>query len=158
TIASSLRRFLPIDEKDKDRMFRSVRDVARAVFFGILVTALVQGLLAMLGFLVVDLPQPVMLGAVTFFASLIPGGPILVWAPAILYLFIKGVVWWKPVLLLVWSVGVVGTVDNFIRPIFISRNVELPMILVFFSVLGGLLAFGMIGLFLGPVILTIFVL
>ncbi|HLG18734.1 MAG TPA: AI-2E family transporter [Bdellovibrionota bacterium] len=157
-IVLSIRRFLPIDEEEKDRTFRAVRDVTRAVFYGILVTALVQGLLATIGFAVVGLSRAVMLGAMTFMVSLIPGGTMLVWGPAVVYLFATGAAWWKPILLLIWSVGVVSTADNFIRPIFISRSVELPVILVFFGVLGGLLAFGLIGLFLGPVVLTVFLL
>jgi predicted PurR-regulated permease PerM len=151
-------RFLPLAEKDRDKMFRSIRDVTRAVFFGVLVTALVQGGLSIIGFAVTGVPHALVLGAVTFFVSLIPGGPMLIWLPAACYLFYIDVPLWRPIALLVWGAGVVSTADNFIRPIFIGRSVELPMILIFFGVLGGLMAFGIIGLFLGPVILTVFLL
>ena len=148
-------RWLPLSAKDKQEVFVELRNVTRAVFFGVVFTALVQGTLGGLGFLFVGLPSPIVFGALMFVAAFVPGGTAIVWAPAVLWLFATGHPA-KAIVLLVWGAGVVSTVDNFIRPLFIGRGVRMSMSLVFFGTLGGMIAFGLVGLFVGPLVITLF--
>jgi predicted PurR-regulated permease PerM len=126
----------------------------RAVVYGVLGTAMLQGVLAGLGFMVAGVPGAVLLGFLTFVLAVIPGGPILVAAPAIFWLYHRGSVAWA-VSLLVWVV-IVGNLDSVVRPLLISRGGgTTPLILVVLGVLGGAMAFGLIGLFLGPTLLAV---
>lgn len=125
-----------------------------AVVFGIVLTALAQGVLAGLGYWVAGVPTPVMWGAITALISLIPFAGPIVWASLSAGLFINGETT-AAVGLFLWGALVVSWVDNLIRPIVISGPTRIPFLLVFLGVLGGVNAFGLIGLFLGPVILAI---
>ncbi len=129
-------------------------DTTRGVIYGILGTALAQGGLAALGFFVAGVPGALFFGLMTFFLSFVPMGPPLVWLPASIWLMSTGDYWWGGGLFL-YGVGVISLIDNFLKPYFISREGKLPFLLVFLGVLGGLLAFGFIGIFLGPVLLAI---
>ena len=126
----------------------------RGAVYGILGTALLQGLLAGLGFWLAGVPAAPLLGLLTFFLSPVPIGPPLVWVPAALWLFSQGATGWG-VFMLVWGVAVVSSVDNFIKPMIISRGSNLPFILVLLGILGGVVAFGFIGVFLGPTLLAV---
>jgi predicted PurR-regulated permease PerM len=126
----------------------------RGVVLGILGTALAQGVLAGLGFWVAGIKAAPLLGLVTFFLSPVPVGPPLVWIPAGLWLINNGDTWWG-VGVLLWGLLVVSTVDNVLKPLIISRGSDLPFILVLLGVLGGAVAFGFIGVFLGPVLLAV---
>lgn len=129
-------------------------DTTRGVIYGILGTALAQGALAAVGFFVSGVPGALFLGLMTFLLSFIPMGPPVVWLPAGLWLLSQGQYWWGGGLLL-YGVGVISLVDNFLKPYFISREGKLPFLLVFLGVIGGILAFGFIGIFIGPVLLAI---
>jgi predicted PurR-regulated permease PerM len=126
----------------------------RAVVFGLLGTALVQGTLAGIGFAVAGTGVPVALGALTALASFLPVGTVLVWIPAAIWLALSGERL-AAVGLALWGAVVVSTADNWLRPLFISGTTQIPFLLVFFGVLGGLSAFGVLGLFLGPVLLSV---
>jgi predicted PurR-regulated permease PerM len=126
----------------------------RGVVYGILGTALVQGILAAAGFAIAGVPAAPLLGLVTFFLSPVPIGPPLVWIPAAFWLFNHVGTGWG-IFMIVWGVAVVSSVDNFIKPLIISRGSNLPFILVMLGVLGGVVAFGFIGIFLGPTLLAI---
>lgn len=135
-------------------MFDPLGETVRAVMYGMLLTALAQGGLAMLGYWATGLGAPALLGAATTLLALIPFGAPMVYVPASLWLFAQG----RPVagvLLLAWGALVVSTVDNVIRTWFISGTLRVPFLLVFFGVLGGLAAFGSLGLFLGPITITL---
>ena len=121
---------------------------------GILGTALAQSVLALIGFWVAGVPAAMLLGLLTFFFSIIPMGPPLIWIPASLWLYFQGQTGWA-IFLAVYGVVVISSIDNFVKPYLISRGGTLPLLLVFMGVLGGLMAFGFIGVFLGPVILAI---
>ncbi len=121
---------------------------------GILGTALAQSVLALIGFLIAGVPGAMLLGLLTFFLSIIPMGPPLVWAPAAIWLYFQGETGWA-IFLVVWGVVLISSIDNVVKPYLISRGGSLPLLLVFLGVLGGLLAFGFIGVFLGPVILAV---
>jgi predicted PurR-regulated permease PerM len=123
----------------------------RAVVYGILGTALAQGVLMAIGLYIAGFKAAPLLGLVTFFLSPIPIGPPLVWIPAGLYLiFGAGETAWG-IFVLAWGFVVVSSVDNVLKPILISRGSDLPFMLVMLGVFGGVFAFGFIGVFLGPV-------
>ena len=126
----------------------------RAVVYGLLMTAVAQGSLAGLGYWVCGVPAPVLLGAATCFLALIPFGAPLVWIPAGVWLLAQNRL--VPGLgLLAWGIAVVSTIDNVLRPYFISGATQIPYLLVFFGVLGGVGAFGLVGVFIGPTILAV---
>jgi len=125
----------------------------RAVVYGIIGTALVQGGLAAFGFLIAGVPGAAFLGFITFLVSMIPGGPALVAAPAAYWLYRQGSTGWA-IFIIVWGI-MDSTIDNVIKPLIISRGVSTPMIIVMFGVFGGALAFGLIGLFIGPTVLAV---
>ncbi len=136
-----------------DHLLELAASTVRSVVYGILGTALVQGVMAGIGFLIAGVPGAVLLGLLTFFMSIVPLGPPLVWIPATVWLFQHGESGWG-VFMLVWGLGV-SSVDNFVKPWLISQGSALPFILIFFGVLGGALAFGFIGVFLGPTLLAV---
>jgi predicted PurR-regulated permease PerM len=125
----------------------------RGVVYGILGTALVQGLLAGIGFLIAGVPGAALLGFITFVLSPLPVGPPLVWLPASLWLFHQGASGWG-VFMVIWGLGV-SSIDNVVKPLIISRGSATPFILILFGVIGGALAFGFIGVFLGPTLLAV---
>jgi predicted PurR-regulated permease PerM len=144
-----------MDPTRKQRLSRRLQDVTRAVVFGTVVTALVQGALLGIAFWITGLPSPVVFGVLGTIASFIPLiGTSLIWVPASVYLLAQGVLW-KAIFMAAWGGLLVGSADNFLRPMLVSGKAEVGTLTVFFGVLGGLAAFGTIGLFLGPVILAL---
>ncbi|HZC67406.1 MAG TPA: AI-2E family transporter [Nitrospirales bacterium] len=146
---------IPLDEAHKEKIFSRLDQTITAVVEGIVITAIVQGLLAGLAYAVLDVPFPVFLMALTIVLAPLPfGGTALVWGPVALYLFWTGPLW-KAIAMLLWGAGVVTMADNVLRPMLIGKKAELPVVFLFFSILGGLAAYGLIGLFLGPILLAI---
>jgi predicted PurR-regulated permease PerM len=125
----------------------------RAVALGVIVTALVQSVLAGLGLLVSGVPNVGILTAIMFLFGIAQLGPLPVMVPAVIWLFYRGSVGWGS-FLLVWTIFV-GVMDNVLRPVLIKRGASLPLMLILTGVIGGLLAFGVIGLFIGPVVLAV---
>ena len=139
----------------REEILPQVGAVVRAVVFGLLGTALVQGALAGIGFWLFGVPSPVALGALTTVSSFVPMGPALVWIGAVLWLLAGDHVG-AAIGMAIWGASLVSTIDNILRPILIGGGAtRIPFLLVFFGVLGGLMAFGLLGLFLGPVVLSI---
>ena len=139
----------------REEILPQVGLVVRAVVFGLLGTALVQGALAGLGFWLFGVPSPVALGALTSVGSFVPLGPLLVWIGAVLWLLANDH-FGAGIGMAIWGMALVSSIDNVLRPILISGGpTRIPFLLVFFGVLGGLMAFGLLGLFLGPVLLSI---
>lgn len=126
----------------------------KGVVYGIMGTAFAQGSLAWIGLWIAGVPGALLLGFVTFILSLIPGGPPFVWLPATAWLFYSGTPGWG-IFMALWGLFVVSGVDNVIKPWLISRESQLPILLVFLGVLGGVIAFGFIGIFLGPTLLAV---
>jgi predicted PurR-regulated permease PerM len=124
----------------------------RSVALGVVVTALIQSLLAGIGLWFCGIPHPGFLTALAFILGVAQLGPALVLIPSIGWLYWIGSSGWGTALL-IWSLPV-GMLDNILRPIFIRRGVQLPLLLIMAGVIGGLIAFGMVGLFVGPVILA----
>jgi predicted PurR-regulated permease PerM len=125
----------------------------RGVAMGVVVTAIVQSLFAGIGLAVAGIPLAAVLTAVIFILCVAQIGPGLVLIPAIAWLYWKGDTAWATALL-VWSLFV-GTMDNFLRPFLIKMGADLPLLLIFAGVIGGLLAFGLVGIFVGPLILAV---
>lgn len=126
----------------------------QGVVYGILGTALAQGLLAGIGFSLVGVPGALFLGLLTFFMSLIPMGPPFVWVPVVIWL-VSGDRYAASVFMAIWGMFVISGIDNIIKPYLISRGSQLPFVLVFLGVIGGVVAFGFLGVFLGPVLLAV---
>lgn len=124
------------------------------VVYGILGTALAQGTLAALGFWMAGVPGASLLGLLVCFLSLVPIGPPLIWGPAAYWLHTQGQDSWA-VFMVVWGVVAVSGVDNILKPYFISLGSNLPFVLVLFGIGGGALAFGFIGIFIGPTLLAL---
>jgi predicted PurR-regulated permease PerM len=137
------------------QVLEHVGGVVRAVVFGLIGTALVQGLIAGIGFALFGVPSPVALGALTFVASFVPAGPMILWAGAAIWLFLGGNTGMALGMAIYGFIGI-SSIDNVLRPILISGGqVPIHFLVVFFGVLGGLASFGMLGLFLGPVLLSV---
>lgn len=129
-------------------------NTVKGVVYGIFGTALAQGVLAAIGFLIAGVPAGLLLGLLTFFLSIIPMGPPLVWLPAAIWVYLQGDVGWA-IFVALWGLFVISSVDNIIKPYLISRTGALPFVLVLFGVLGGVITFGFIGVFLGPTLLAV---
>jgi predicted PurR-regulated permease PerM len=125
----------------------------RSVALGVLVTAVVQALLATLGLLVARVPSTGILSVVIIVLGIAHLGPMPVLIPTVIWLYVQGATW-RATGLLIWS-GVVSVVDNVLRPFLIRRGADLPIMLIFVGVIGGLVAFGVVGLFIGPVVLAV---
>jgi predicted PurR-regulated permease PerM len=148
------RLLIPMPEERKDRLFSQLGAVTRAIVFGTTVTAALQGFFVGVGFAIVGLPSPVVFGVLAALLSLLPvGGSALVWIPAVLWLFFEKH-WGWGIFLLVWGSALSG-LDNVVRPILISGRARISALAVFVGVLGGIPAFGAIGVILGPVILSL---
>jgi predicted PurR-regulated permease PerM len=131
----------------------TVSRTVRGVMYGLLGTALAQAAVAV-GFLIAGVPAVALLSVATFLFSLIPVGPPLIWGGATIWLFNQGSTGWA-IFMLVWGMFVISGVDNVVKPMLISRGSSLPFILVLLGVMGGVLAFGFVGLFIGPTLLAV---
>jgi predicted PurR-regulated permease PerM len=146
---------IPLDEPRKLRLAHHMGDVTRAVVFGTLATSVVQGISVAIGFILVGLPSPVVFGVASAVLSVLPiGGTAFVWGPAAAWLLMTGQVG-AGSFLLVWGGLIVGLADNLLRPLLISGRSEVPTLAVFVGVLGGLAAFGIVGMFLGPLVISL---
>jgi predicted PurR-regulated permease PerM len=125
----------------------------RGVALGVVVTALAQSILGGVGLAIASVPFAAILTALIFMAAIAQVGPLLVMIPAVVWVYWSGSTGWGT-FLLVWAL-VVGTMDNFLRPVLIKKGADLPLLLIFSGVVGGLIAFGLIGIFVGPVVLAV---
>jgi predicted PurR-regulated permease PerM len=157
TLAFQLRSILArIGGESPAQLIDTVHSTVRGAAYSVVATALTQGALAGLGYYITGAPLPLLLGVVTMVVSLIPFGPPFMYIPVALYLFFfSGLPWYHGVGLAVWGTVVVSTVDNILRPLFISQTTKLSPILVFIGVLGGVAAFGLLGVFIGPALIAV---
>ncbi len=135
-------------------LLKVAASTVRSVVYGILGAALGQGVLAAVGFWIAGVPAATLLGVVTFFVSPLPMGPAILWLPAAGWLFYQGQTGWA-IFMVLWGALVVSSVDNFLKPVLMSRGSDLPILFVFLGVLGGAAAFGFIGVFIGPTLLAV---
>ncbi len=146
---------LPLRRENVDRLYRAVHSSVVATLYGLVGVALAQGLLTGMGLYIAGIDNFLMLGMLASVCSVIPViGTSLVWGPAAVYLLVIGRPGWA-IFLLVWGAAVVSMADNIIRPLVLRGKLQLPVILLLFAILGGLLTFGFIGLFLGPVVFAL---
>src|SRR4051794_5934150 len=154
-IRAALIDVLPLEHEQSEQIFSHTREVIAASVNGVVVIAAVQGTLGGIAFAILGIPSPLLWGAVMFITSMIPlGGSALVWAPAALYLLLDGH-WIKALELVLWGALVIGMLDNVLRPKLVGNRTRLHELLVFFSVIGGLVVFGPLGLVVGPVVVAI---
>ncbi len=151
---SRLKRLIPVPEEHREQLFNHLASVTRGVFYGIGLTAIVQGVMVGIGFAIAGLPSPVVFGVLAAILALLPaGGAAIVWIPAVLFLGFSGQ-WGMFIFMLIWGV-IVSTSDNFLRPILVSRYAPVSAFTVFVGVVGGIAAFGTIGIVVGPVFLAL---
>ncbi len=132
----------------------TAQGAVRGVVYGLLGTALAQAAVALVGYVIAGIPGAMLLAALTFVLSLVPMGPVLIWGGAAAWLYAKDETGWA-IFMLVYGAGVISSVDNFVKPILMSRAGNLSMLLVVLGVFGGAVAFGFIGLFVGPALLAV---
>jgi len=137
-----------------DEVLSIVVGTTRSVFISIVGTAAAQALAAYIGFLIAGVPGAFLLSVGTFVLSVVPMGPVILWGGAAVWLYMQGETGWT-IFMLVWGAGVISSIDNFLKPLLISRGSTLSLALIFLGVLGGVLAFGFIGIILGPVLLAL---
>jgi predicted PurR-regulated permease PerM len=146
---------LPLERERTAELTARLGSVLHAVMLGTILTAILQGALGAIGFAVFGLPSPVVFGAIMAVLSLLPvGGTALVWIPAAAILAAQGA-WGRGIGLFVWGLLIVGLADNWFKPMIISGHSEMNTLPVFFGVMGGLAAFGFLGLFVGPLVVSL---
>jgi len=152
-----IKRVIPLKKDHKDALFYRFREVSSAVFAGSLLVAEIQGILLGIGFFIFGLPSPIFWAIVTTFFALIPViGTAIVWVPVVIYFFLTAQ-YVQAVLFLFWGVVLVGLSDNILRPYFIKRKIEVHPFLVLISILGGIEVFGFLGIFIGPIIISLLI-
>jgi predicted PurR-regulated permease PerM len=137
-----------------ETLLSTISGTVVGVVHGIFGTALAQAAVALLGFLIAGVPGAVALSAATFLLSMIPVGPPLVWGGAAIWLFVQGSVGWG-IFMIAWGLFVISSIDNVMKPYLISRASSLPLLLILLGVFGGIVAFGFIGIFIGPPMLAV---
>ena len=148
------RALIPLDEQRKDHLFRQLSDVTRAIVLGITMTALLQGVLVGIGFAISGLASPLVFGVLAALLSMLPvGGAAIVWIPAVGWLASQGR-WGFAIFMLAWGV-LLGGGESLLRPLLISGRAEISALAIFIGVLGGIPAFGAIGIVAGPVALSL---
>ena len=153
-ILQKLKDLIPMDEKHKEHIVSQLYLTMTAIVRGVLVVALVQGAIAGIGFLAARTPSPIFLGIATSICALIPlVGAWIVWFSVFLYYLANGVVF-KAVVVLCFGI-VVSTVDNFLRPVLIGSETNLPFLVLFLGLVGGVKVYGPMGLFFGPLIVAL---
>jgi predicted PurR-regulated permease PerM len=150
-IAAAMKRIM---NEETDSVMDTVSQTVRVVMYGLLGTALAQALVAAIGFAIAGVPAVLLLSALVFVSSLILVGPPVIWGGAALWLFAQGRTGWG-IFMLVWGFLAISGVDNVVRPMLISRGSSLPFLLTLLGVLGGVIAFGFVGLFIGPTLLAV---
>ncbi|MDR2112184.1 MAG: AI-2E family transporter [Candidatus Accumulibacter sp.] len=137
-----------------EELLQLSRGTVTGVMIGIVGTALAQALVALIGFAIAGVPGAILLAMATFFLSMIPVGPPLIWGGAAFWLYSQGSTGWA-IFMVVYGLAIISSVDNIVKPILISRSASLPILLIALGVFGGVLAFGFIGIFLGPTLLAL---
>lgn len=145
----------PLDDKIDERLLKRIHDAVTAVAYGEFVVAILKGIIGALVFLVLSLPSPIFWGTIIGFSHLIPGiGTALVTIPFAIWLFLTGQ-YVVGIIFTIIAVAIIGLVDNFIAPQLIGNKIHLHPLLILLSLLGGVLTFGAVGLFFGPIIVAV---
>ena len=154
---NKVRDYMPFSDEQKSRLTKQVKDMVASTVYGGVTVAMIQGFLGGLAFYIIGFTSPVLWGIVMSIVSFIPLlGTLGVWGPAAIYLLMRGD-YLSGLGLILYGTFVIGLVDNFLRPMLIGSRTKMPTIIIFFSVLGGIEAFGIIGLIMGPLIMAVFI-
>jgi predicted PurR-regulated permease PerM len=149
--------YLPLKEADKQHMLGQFVSVTRATLKGTILTGAAQGVMGGLAFWVVGIDGAIFWGTVMTVLSIVPGiGSALVWAPAAIILMTTGEVW-RGIGLAAFGGIVIGSIDNLLRPLLVGHDTQMHELMIFFSTLGGLLMFGVMGFIVGPILAALFV-
>jgi predicted PurR-regulated permease PerM len=149
--------YLPFSQRNKERLAKQTKDVVVSTIYGGVAVALAQGIVGTLGFISVGMSSPALWGLTTAITSFIPFvGAHIVWVPICLYLLVTGHIL-KAAILAAFGIFGIGLVDNVVRPLFIKGRARLSFLLTFFAVLGGIQAFGLIGIIVGPLIMALYI-
>jgi predicted PurR-regulated permease PerM len=147
-----LTRLIPVESSRRDQLIKYLGDVTRAVVFGSATTALIAGIVVGIGFAIVGLPSPVVFGVLATFAGFLPVGAAIVLLPAVLALAVEGR-WGAAIFLAFWTM-LMWLIENIVRPLLTAQRAEVSTLAVFVGAIGGVSAFGILGLFVGPVLLS----
>ena len=151
-----LKKFTPLSDADQQAVLLETREMVRAIFYGVIMTAAIQAIAGGIGWKISGLSSPLIFGVAMFFCALVPaGGAALIWAPGAAWLLYQGHTV-GGIFLIAWGVLVVSMLDNVLRPYFISGKTSAPTIPVMIGIFGGVAAFGMTGLFIGPLVVALF--
>ncbi|MGB9714916.1 MAG: AI-2E family transporter [Thermodesulfovibrionales bacterium] len=154
---SKVRDYMPFSETQKDRLVKQIRDIIISTIYGGVAVSIMQGTIAGLAFFILGISTPVVWGLATSIASFVPLlGASSIWVPATIYLFLKGAVLKGFILAIIGLFGI-SLVDNILKPIIIGGRTKMPIIVIFFSVLGGIKLLGLIGLIMGPLVIALFI-
>lgn len=152
----AVRDLIPMEAANKDAVVSRFSETLSAVVLGSALTAAAQGILGGIAYWALGVPFSILLAGATAFLSLIPYGGPLIWLGVVAYLAIVGA-YWRAIIMIAWGTLGIGTADNIIRPLVIGGRTEIPTVFLFFGILGGLQAYGFIGMFLGPAVIAILV-
>jgi len=156
-----IREFLPLKKKHQNHLISKTFSTIQGVLYGQVFTSFMQGLIGALIFYLLGLPSPIFWGAIMMLFAIIPIGTWVVWLPAAINLILTGVSWgtpstvWKGIILIILGVGVISTIDNILKPLLIKKKIELNIGIIMLSLFGGLFMFGFVGIFVGPLIITL---
>jgi predicted PurR-regulated permease PerM len=154
-VLTKIKALVPLTAKERDNILKKMVEMIHATIYGGIVVALVQGGMGTLGFVIVGLPAALFWGTVMALLSFMHiVGPFMVWVPATIFLIFQGA-YIKAVILGIWGATLVSLSDNFLRPLIISGRTQIHPLLIFFSILGGLHVFGLVGFIAGPLVITI---
>ena len=156
-LLKKVRNYMPFSEEQKDRLVKLVRDIVVSTIYGGIAVSIVQGTIAGIAFFILGISTPVVWGLLTSIASFVPLlGASAVWVPITVYFFIEGAVL-KGIALAIIGIFGISLIDNILKPIIIGGRTKMPILVIFFSILGGIKLFGLIGLIMGPLVLALFV-
>ena len=154
-VAAKIKALIPLSAKEREHVLKKIVEMIQATIYGGIVVALLQGGFGALGVFIVGLPAPLFWGTIMALLSFMHiVGPFMVWVPATVLLLIQGA-YLKALILAIWGATLVSLLDNFLRPIIISGRTQVHPLLIFFSTLGGLAVFGLVGFIAGPLVITI---
>jgi predicted PurR-regulated permease PerM len=154
---AKLRDYLPFSDDEKALLTGQVRDIVISTIYGGVVVGIIQGLVGGIAYWLLDIPSPVLWGFATAIASFVPlVGSMAVWGPSVIYLFAHGFVAKAIIMIFVGALGI-SMVDNVLRPIIIGSRTKMHVLVILFSVIGGIQFFGLIGLVMGPLVVAVFV-
>ena len=149
--------YMPFGKKERDKLIKQVKDIVISTIYGGVTVAIVQGAIGGIVFSILSIPSPVLWGLAMFITSFVPMlGTFIVWGPATVYLLLNGN-YVKAFILILIGIFVISMVDNILRPLIIKGKMKMPILAIFFSILGGIKLFGLIGFIMGPLVLALFV-